>query len=259
MIIMGLQNIKEIYDTYKNYSVVFNKNVINSLELIANKISIKCDTIQIPALLVSSCFCSAKVILKINKDHLEQFKRDNFLTTIRYTFYVQDLMEQLSFYVTSKIVDFDRYDSENPNLFLITLEFTRVPPRIFIEILGEYILQQEKKNKRAAKRINLPPGTLESYIFKDGEGKKCTVTEISISSAKVLVSGLRDNYLEDATVLLLMKSPELEGLGEMIGYIKRVEEIGNSENLLSIIILFDQKHIPPAYKKWVLNCIKKVV
>lgn len=202
---------------------------------------------------------AARVVVKLENRSVDTLTSNKSNITLRYTFYVKELRETLSFYINSKLLGYDLYDSDKPDLYLIGLEFTRMPPRILIELLGNYLEEKESRDKRAVERVSINPEKLESFLFMDGNGKKCMVTEISLFSAKITVTGNIQDYIEGSTVLLIMKSKELEGLGEMIGNIRRVEEIDKNEEILSVIILFDQEKIPPTYKLWVTECIDKVI
>lgn len=256
---MNSKSIKYIYDTHRNYDVIFNKSVISSLGLIADKVSLKCESLQVPAILFSTSMDKARVISKLTKECLLKIKDYGYKTTLRYTFYVQELGQSISFYINSKITGLDLYDSDKKELFLVSLDFTRMPPRIFIEILGEYIIKQETRHERAVERIDIPANKIEAFLFKDGNGKKCIITEISLFSAKILITGSRDIYKVGSVTMLIMKSKEIDGLGEMLGKIIRLEEIDSNEGIVSLIIQFDQEKVPPAYKLWVAECMQSAI
>lgn len=256
---MNSKSIKDVYETHKGYDVIFNKSVINSLGLIADKVSLKCDTLNIPAILFSTSMERARVIAKLSRECILKIQDNGYKTTLRYTFYVQELGQSISFYINSKITEYDIYDSNKKDLYLVSLDFTRMPPRIFIEILGEYIIKQETRHERAVERVNIPANKIEAFLFIDGSGKKCIITEISLFSAKILISGNKESYKEGVKTLLIMKSREMDGLGEMIGEVVRLDEIDNREDIISLIIKFDQDKVPPAYKMWVAECMNSAI
>lgn len=252
-------NIIEFYSKHKDFDIIFNSNVIRTLGLKADQITFKCGNLNIPCILYSSSLNKARIIAKID-DTIKMALEDNdFNINLRFTFYISKLKQTMSFYVGSTILDYDRYDSDNTDLYFVYITFDKMPPREFIEILGEHITKQVNQHKRAVERVIVESNkNLESFIFKDGNGKKCVLTEISLFSAKILVSATPNEFKEKSSTLLIMKSSQIKGLGEMLGYIERVEEINSKEGIISIIITFDQESIPPGYKMWVAECMEMV-
>lgn len=255
--------VQNFYDTHKNYDVILNQEIIDSLGLVPSQLSLKISKTTVPCIIYSTSMVSSRIIVELNQINYEKL-RNNAEISLRFTFYIKHQKQTISFYINSKIISCEEYDSEKPDLYFILLEFTKTPPTVFIEILGTHIKDQLLLQKRSQKRViigsgnnNMDPGLIEAFLFIAGNGKKCVLTEISLFSAKLLASGKDDDFIKGTNVLLLMKTKKLEGIGEMLGNIERVEVINKDEGLYSIIIVFDQDKIPPTYKMWVAECIEK--
>lgn len=250
-------NIGEFYNTHKDHDVIFNKNVIRYLGLKPDQVSFKCGNLNIPCILFSTSLHKSRIIAKLDESIFRALSNNGNIINLKFTFYLARLKQTLSFHIDSKIIEYDTYDSKKADLYFIVVIFNKIPPRDFIEILGEHIIEQEGDHIRAVERVVIENNkSLESFIFMDGNGKKCILTEISLFSAKILVTAKLNDFKVKSPTMLIMKSTKLQGLGEMIGYIERVEEINSAEGILSVIITFDQEKIPPAYKLWVSECIE---
>jgi hypothetical protein len=138
-----------------------------------------------------------------------------------------------------------------------------MPPDDLIHIIGTFFARRENVESRIHERIVLNQvlensmgiNPMESFLFIDGNGKKCILSEISIFSAKVIIHGSVEDFRKK-NCLLIMKADSIEGMGEMVGVIDRVDEISSNAQLLSVIIVFDQDAIPPLYKMWIGECLE---
>lgn len=253
-----------LFNDHKDHDVTLSQKVINNLGIIKDQIILKCGGVQVPCIIYSTSMKKARIIAKINSELLEELKRHKNIISLRFTFFEKEQYQTISFYMSSEIVNYEKYDSDKPDLYFFNIEFKRRPPDDFVNVLGSYISEQVTKQKRSEQRCVInsndsnTPGikSMETFLFVSGKGKRCVLAEISLYSAKVLTSGKLDKYNEGESAMLIMKSEALKGLGEMVGKIGRVDLINQEEGLFSLIIIFDQDMIPPAYKNWVTDCIK---
>ncbi|MBI9098810.1 MAG: hypothetical protein JEY91_10060 [Spirochaetaceae bacterium] len=256
----------ELYENYKDYSVTFNQNIIESLGLIAEQISFKCGGRKVPCIIYSSTMTEARLLAKLDQDFFQLLQKQRNTISLRYSFFVKDQNREISFFINSKIRNYSKYNCDNPDLYFISLEFINKSPDDLIKILGTHVTKEATNQKRAEKRIILGSDSegklglniMENYLFISGNGTPCVLTELSIFSAKVLINGVNKEFKPGVNVMLLMKAKGLKGVGEMVGSIERVDLINEAEELFSIIITFNQEMVPPTYMMWIAECIEMI-
>lgn len=255
-----------LYNEHKDHDVTLSQKVIRNIGLIVDQVLLKCGSAKVPCIIYSTSMVKARIIARMNDEILEELNKHKNNVSLRFTFFVKTQSQTISFYMNSKVINSEEYDGNRPDFYYISLEFTKRPPDDLIDILGNYITEQQSRHKRAEERVvfngqeNSSPffKSMENFLFVSGNGKRCVLAEISIFSAKVLISGKPDEYKEGESAMLLMKSEALEGLGEMVGKIGRVDLINREEGMFSVIIVFNQDMIPPVYKMWVAQCIEMI-
>lgn len=258
------KRLDKIYLEHKDHDITLNQNVIKAIGLIINHVYFKCGSLKIPCIIYSTSMTRAKIITKLEKSFFEKLENHKNIISLRFIFNKQG--QTISFYINSKIRDYQLYDSTKNDHYYLELEFNNKSPDDLIDTLGTFIEKQASKQNRAEERFILNSGPnevlglkqMENYLFIDGTGKRCLLTEISIFSAKVLISGKIAEFKKGSSAMLIMKSNKMEGLGEMMGQIERVEVINGKEGIFSIIIVFNQEKIPPKYKMWVAECIETI-
>lgn len=257
------KSVDEIYNTHKDHDLMFNHNVVSSLGIIPERVQLKCGDIKIPCAIYSSSMVGGKVIAKLNRQFFNNLNRSSCVVAIHLIYIDKESSNEVSFFINSKITLYNKFSSEKPNIYYISIDYINKPPDDLIYMLGNHILKQIYFQKRAVKRFVLNPliteaNIMEQYLFKSGKGKKCLLTEVSLFSAKILISGHENEFSKNDNVLLLIKSVGVKGIGEMMGHITRVEHIDQEEGLFSIVIVFNQEMIPPVYKMWLADCIDVV-
>jgi hypothetical protein len=257
------QQLSAYYNNFKEQYIVFNKAVINNIGLIAQKTTLKCINDYFPCIFYISSMLDSKILIQVNALFFEQLKKANNKVSLRLSFKHPDTRKEISFYIHSKVTSYSKYQGNKPDLFFISLTFLSKPPDDFIDIIGRYINQQTEKQKRIYERIvvsdenktDLGIQPLETFLFLEGNAKKCILTEISIFSAKIIIHGSPSEYFKKR-VILLMKVESLKEMGEMVGIVERCEEVSSDKDLISLIINFDQEAIPPTYKMWIGECLE---
>ena len=253
------------YETYSKYEVVFNHSVIAATGLIPSKISLKCSNESYSCILYLGSMREVKILILSKAFLFENIKKANNKVTLRLFFFHPETKKEISFFIQSKVRNYNKYHGSNPHLYLLTLKYLYDPPHDFILILGKHIEKEAQKEKRYQERIVINDTNqlefgiqpMETFLFISGKGKKCILNEISIFSAKVLIEGIPTDYLKKR-VILLMKMETLKEMGEMVGIVTRCDIISLEENLVALIITFDQEAIPPQYKMWIGQCLESI-
>ncbi|MBN2443316.1 MAG: hypothetical protein JXJ04_18290 [Spirochaetales bacterium] len=259
------RKIAHYYNEYSDYDVVFNHSVIASTGLIAQRVSLKCLNESYPCILYLGSMKVVKILLLVKAFFFEHLQKANNKVILRLFFMHPDSKREISFFIQSRVKNYDKYHGSNPQLYLFSLEYLYRPPDDFILILGKHIKKETENEKRFQQRITINDTNqlefgihaMETFLFISGNGKKCILNEISIFSAKVLIEGLPEDYMNQR-VILIMKMEELKEMGEMVGIVTRCDIISRQEHLVSLIITFDQDAIPPLYKMWIGQCLETI-
>ncbi len=252
------KRLNELYNTYQNFDVSLNPNVSHNLHINNDKLFIKYGDVKIPCIIYSMSLTSARIILKMSESQINYLRRKKGALSLYLSFKDENEKNNISFYINSKATQLSVYNENKPDFYYCSVEYLYRAPDDLIQILGEYIDRQENLHKRAEERFildsknaNLSKSSVENIFFVNGKGKRCILTEISMFSAKIILVDRDYELRENAASMLLIKHKKLEGLGEMLGSIERVDLINQEESLYSVIICFDQEMIPPSYKMWV--------
>lgn len=255
-----------IYDEYSHHDVTFNPKVIKSLGLVVDRILLKCGDVKLPCIIFSSSLVGSRILIKLSEEHHNYIKRKKGAVSLSFTFKDQIQKKEISFFVHSKVVSLSIYNESNPELYYCIIEFTNKAPDDLFNILGRYIFKQENRHKRAEERYiihnnhksSVCKNLHETIFFNSGKGKRCILTEISIFSAKLILVGHETEWIKGSSVMLIIKCREMEGIGEMLGHVERVELVSQEQSLYSVIIVFNQEFIPPTYKMWVSEFMEMV-
>ena len=253
------------YNAFKSKEIVFNKDVIKSIGLNVNKVILKCGSTSLPCILYQSSFQNAKILLEAPPLFFQTVKKMNNVLSLRLAFINLESGKPISIFIHTKLSRYTPYNSVKPNIFVLSLEYINKPPDDFITTIGKYLEKLDCNEKRMQQRIviseknqtNFGLQPMETFLFTEGKGKKCILTEISIFSAKVLIHGIPHDYMKKK-VLLLMKAEALKEMGEMVGEVVRYEYLNEDKNFMSLIVVFDQETIPPKYKMWVGQCLEAI-
>lgn len=257
---------EDFYTKYKDYDVTFNQEMIDSLGMVTDQISFKCGEIKVPCIVYSSTMMGARLIAKLEKNFFDLLREHRNTIVLRYTFKTSGTAREISFIVHSKLKFSNAYDRDKPDFYYLFIDYINGAPNTLIDILGNHIETKISSQKRTEERIILYSDQedkaalkiMENYLFIAGKGVKCILTEISIFSAKVLAKCSECSVEPGTVAMLIMKAEGLDGVGEMMGNIERVEPINKEEGFYSVIISFDQERIPPSYKMWIADCIEMI-
>lgn len=251
---MQKKTIDRYYEELHYNVVTFTKQVCRKVGLVRGDSHIRIRGETLPCLIYSLSMERAVVILRINETAKAIMAQTMPALTLHVRF--SPTKESISLMLDAQIEEIKEYGEKVPDTYFLALRYRRKAPNDLIKILGELIEAEKEKERRIFERINLDPqnakkmglSPAETFLFCQGEGKKCVLQEISVFSARVVISGHPADY-EGNKAMLIMKIESAGEIGEMLGSVYSAEELGN--NLVSVVVHFDQEVIPPSYKMFI--------
>ncbi len=248
------EKITEYYEKYKYRQIAFNKSVIKEVGLVVERVAFKCKMKTFPCILYSASMQSASILANLVFGDFDLIEKSNKKITLKLSFFSKIEKRVISFFVDSKVIGSSIYKGSSKNLNLISIEYINKCPHDLIFSIGRYLDKESDMEKRIYQRVvvthqyeqgnNIQPS--KSYLYTDGKRRNCILSEISIFSAKVIIFGKAEEYINKRAILII-KTIGIKELGELIGVIKRCETIDPNKGLLYLIIIFDQEKIPPSY------------
>jgi len=257
---------EQLYQEFQNQIVTFNQKVILEMGILTDQISFKCGGKKFPCIIYSSSMNDARIMVYLSKEDFTLIADNKKRIALYYALLPSGSNRAIHFFVNSRIENVAKYEGGKENLFILQIRYQNRPSSDLIFALGNHLKEQASQQKRMEKRIELRSeddellglDSMQSVLYIQGKRLHCVLTEISIFSAKVLIQGNLSSLKAEDKVMLIMKARGLDGLGEMLGSIERIDSIKPQEELYSLIINFDQENIPPTYKLWVAECIELV-
>ena len=253
MAILTTQQISKYFDDYGKTEVTFNKQVIDATGLVPNNISLKVADQQWPCIVYSSSMVGARVICGVKASFFEQLRQSGSHASLRYCFRLTDKPDPVPFFVPVKVLGYTQYNPKNPDVQLVTVEFTQRPPDDLIQILGRLLEAYANAQRRKEERIVLTPESIkklglepkEFLVFVENVPRKCIVRDLSFGGAKVLVSGIA-KFLENRKASLkLIRSDASEEI-LVPGVIARVENVEGRKDIVALALKFDE-NLPVTY------------
>ena len=259
------QKITEYYNKYKYRQIAFNKQIIKQIGLIVKRVSFKCKMKDFPCILYSASMQSASILASLIFGDFDLIDKNNKKISLKLSFMSMTEKKVISFFIDCKVIGSTIYKGNIKNLYMIALDYINMCPRDLILAIGNYLEKETNMEKRIYQRVvvthqykqgkDIQPS--KSYLFISGKSRNCILSEISIFSAKVIIFGKSEEFIDKNTILII-KTIGINELGELIGVIKRCEAVDPDKGLLSLIIVFDQERIPPNYKMWVGEYIEHI-
>jgi hypothetical protein len=248
------QQISRYFNLYKQTEVSFNTRIIAAFSLLPKEVCLRCKGQIIPCIIYSTSMESAKVLANLSDRQFKLIREANKLVSLRFCFKIPDKPTPLAFFVTAKVVGFNRFDKNNADLYFISLTYTQKPPNDLIEMLGALIDANTNARKRREVRIEIGVKTIkalnldskEAMVYIDKVPRKCIIRDLSFSGAKVMVVGVAKYLMEKEAVLHLSFGDQPDAL-QLQGRIIRYEEVDGRKEIAAIAIKFDQKAIPVQY------------
>lgn len=261
MAIVTTQTIKELFNKFRSIEVTFNKDVSKATGLQPKKISLKFKETARPCVLYASSMESARVILSLPSDMLQDIKENESNVALKLSFIKDEQPKpiELNFFIQGRLTNFESYSENQPDVYFCTINFSTRPPDDLIEILG-FLLEAnvnatKRKEDRALVTVDsmkkLDLGSRNCVIVVDEIPRKAILRDLSFSGSKVIIQGNAKFLLNKVTVLRILNSK-----GESIaikGTILRFEEVQGRRDLAAIAIHFPLEALPLSYKVMMNN------
>jgi hypothetical protein len=254
MSIVTTQQLARYYEQHRTTEVTFNKQVATATGLVAKNVYLKIQDRQLSCIVFSSSMAGARVIANISPAILMAVKQVNNRLSLRWCFKLADKVEPITFFVPCHPTSFAHYAVQDPDVQIVTLEFTQRPPDDLIQILGMLLEANVNATRRKDERIVLSPEVMkkmglesrEAAILIERASYKCALRDISFSGAKLLTAGSAAAFADRKVGLRISRGdPSLDILIQ--GVVRRAEEVGGHRNVLAIGIEFEGE-IPMSYK-----------
>lgn len=254
MSIVTTQQLARYYDQYRTTEVTFNKQVAAATGLVGRNVYLKILDRQLSCIVFSSSMAGARVIANISPTIVTALKQVNNRISLRWCFKLPDKVEPITFFVPCHPTSYAHYAVQDPDVQIVTLEFTQRPPDDLIQILGMLLEANSNATRRKDERILLSADVMkkmglesrEAAILIEHASFKCALRDVSFSGAKVLAAGNAAAFSDRKVTLKIDRGDP--GLDILIpGVVRRAEEVGGHQNILAIGIEF-QGDIPMSYK-----------
>ncbi len=263
MAIVTSQQIQNYYDNFLNIDVTFTKDVVRSLNFVTEAIFIKILGQQWPCVIHSTSFTQAKIIISIKAEQMERLRSSSGMIALRFSFKRSDKTENLTFFINGKIKGFNRYNSNNQDLYFMTMDFTQRPPDDLIEILGQFLELHVNSKQRKELRIPINETVIKkigfvgtsTVIAVDGIDRKCLIRDLSFGGAKVLIPGIA-KFLLNKSVIFRINTPDSSKSMEIPGQFVRVEEVAERKDITVAAIQYKEESIPLEYKHKINDFLK---
>jgi hypothetical protein len=254
MSIITSQQLTRYYEQHKGTEVTFNRQVIEATGLIPGNVFLKVSDAQWPCIVYSSSLASARVIAGVRSSFFENLRQSNNHAALRYSFKLPDKTDPIAFFVLCKVTGFTQYNPKNPDVQLITAEFTQRPPDDLIQVLGALLEANANAQRRRDERIILTPDSIkklgleskETFLHVEGVPRKCIVRDLSFGGARVLVPGLAKFLLNKKIALKIARGDSSDEIS-IPGEILRVEAVEGRRDIVVLGIQFTGE-LPMAYK-----------
>ena len=255
MALITSQQLANYYELYSGIDVTFTKEVIQVIGLRSKETFLRCLGTQWPCIIYSSSMTEAKVIANINNDLSEKIRDANDLVSLRFAFEQSDKQAPLAFFISAKVVSYDEYAAERPELSFITLKYTQRPSDDLIASLGNLLEANINSQRRKEERIDINPESIRKLglesknatLMVDEVPRNCIVRDISFSGAMVLVTGVAKFLLEkDAKLKLALEDRQSPIV--LKGKISRFDEYPDQKSIGSVGLNFYEDEVPMAFK-----------
>ncbi len=254
MSIVTTQQLSRYFEQFASTDVTFTRQVIRATGLVTKNVYLKVLDRQWPCVVFSSSLKTARVILSVKETLLTELRKANDRLNLRWCFKLADKPDPITFFVPCHAAGFTPYDQQNPDVQLLTLEFTQRPPDDLIHILGSLLDANTNAKRRREERIPVTPEnvkrlgleTRETILTLNSEPHRGILRDLSFGGANVLTYGITARAVGSTVTLRIVRA---EQAGELLlpGVIRRVDEIGGRKDIVAIALQYPQE-TPVSYK-----------
>jgi hypothetical protein len=254
MSIVTSQQLARYFEQYGSVEVTFTREVGEATGLVARHLYLKVSDQQWPCIIYSSSMRAAKVIASVRNAFFDSLRKSNSHVSLRLCFRLPDKTEPISFFVPCHAAGFTPYNPQNPDVQIISLEFTQRPPDDLILILGTLLEANANAKRRTEERIVLSAESVkklgiesrDSTVEIEGARRRCILRDLSFSGARVLVGGSAEG-LEGTSLTLRVRRGEQTGEMALPGVVRRTEEVQGRTDIRALGIQFTAEP-PMSYK-----------
>lgn len=253
------QQLTHYFEQYGQTEVTFTKQVISATGLVARGVYLKLVDRQLPCVVFSSSMCGAKVIAGMKAAFFTALRQTGNKLSLRWCFKVPQETEPIMFYASCHAAGFTPYNPENPDLQLITLEYTQRPPDDLIMILGGLLDATANFKRRKDERILMNPESMkkmgietrDAVLSINGRHHRGVLRDLSFGGAKVLMPSMPRNVEGSTVTLKIAKGEEQTGELFLLGVIRRVEQVGGRTDISIVGVEYVRE--PPLSYKMLIN------
>ena len=254
MSIITSQQIVRYFEQYRETEVTFNKQVVLATGLVSRNVYLKVLDRQWSCVVFSSSMAGARLIINVKETFFGALKLSNNRMTLRWCFKQPDKGEPITFFVPCHAGGFTHYNVQNPDVQMVSVEYTQRPPDDLILILGTLLEAKSNSQQRRDERIvftqvnikRLGLDTRDAFLTVDGAERRCILRDLSFSGARLLVPGLLKSTIGKQVSLRIPKGEQVAEMA-LQGVVRRVDEVGGRKDILVIGIEYAGDS-PMAYK-----------
>jgi hypothetical protein len=258
MSIITSQQLTRFFELYGKTEVTFNRQVIDATGLIPNNVHLRIADQQWPCIIYSSSMIGARVIAGVKTAFYESLQQVNNHASLRYCFKLAEKADPIPFFVSGKITGYSQYNPKNPDVQLISMEFTQRPPDDLIQILGVLLEANANAQRRRDERIVLSPENIkklglepkDTFVYVENVPRKCIVRDLSFGGAKILMTGIAKFLDKKKASLKLLRAGTSEEM-QIPGEILRVENVEGRKDIVVIALKYTED--PPMNYKLMIN------
>lgn len=255
---MSLMTQKEIQDYLQTFSnapeITFTKEVVNAIGLDSRQIYLKLSGSNYPCIIYSCGLRSAKIVVNLKEVNTSILNDTKALTNLRFYFNDPSRSNPVTFFIACHITGWSTYNTNNQNLYFISLEYNNIPPNELVAIIGEILDANEGFKRRKEERITIDPISVKRLglrskvtVAKFKENViKCVLRDISLSGTQLITTKINNIDVGDSVSVCY----DFERLAKPIvlkGQIVRIHEL-QDHTFSAISTHYEEPNIPIEYK-----------
>lgn len=269
MAILPAVKIQEYYEKYQTKEIFFNKSIRQETGLETSKIMLKMCGTMFPCVLYSCSMSYAKIVMNLDEEAFNMIQNAKNALTLHFSFLTEQQKCDIHFFVgcTTKALKSFKMNNGRDTSYIITLAFYQKPPDDLIEKLGKVLESIENFEKRKELRIKLDKKiangmgfiSQKALIEIDSINRPCIITDISASGCGAILMLLKPDLIVNKTIRVTfhLQDPKMPNL-ELVGVVKRYEQVESKKLLYQIGILYDLEAIPYKYKNMINSYIDEL-
>jgi hypothetical protein len=264
MSIVTTQQLARYFDQYRTNEVTFNKQVAGATGLIPRNVYLKLQDRQVPCVVLSSSMAGARVIAGLSALIAAAMKQANNRVTLRWCFKLPDKVEPITFFVPCHATAFVQYAARDPDVQMVSLEYTQRPADDLIQILGTLLDANANARRRKDERIVVSAESMkkmglesrEAVLIVDRTAHRCALRDVSFSGAKLLLAGAAADFADKHIVLKINRGEPGNDI-LLAAIVRRAEEVGGHKDILALGIEYEGE-TPMSYKLLISSYLSAV-